>query len=539
MVSGFSRTSIGRTWIAPAALFAATLAWRLLTFTGFPNDHYASLALAQQVLLGDRPIRDFSDPGWPLTYAISAAAWRVWGHAMWVEWLVTAAAFALGAAFTVAAAQRLSASTTMAVLVGSCEILMSPRTYAYPKILPYAAFAWFITAGRAPSTRRLAALGLLIAIAFLLRHDHGVWIGMAAAAYVALASRGDGARARLRRLAVVVGTTAGALLPWLLFVAANGGVIPYVATALEFARAEANASTLRAWPWFGVGTNADAWLFWLFWSLPLAGGAVVVRRWRLREERWPGELAVAGALVVLAVGVNAGFLRDVLRTRFADAVVPAALLGAWLLGAAFTAPWRRRGAQRLTQVAAVLVFVISAAAAGYATELGDRVERIRIDGGLTGMYRRSVEIVDVLRMPHRQTQMMPSRVSAALMPFFDYLDRCTSETDRLIVTGENPDVVVLAGRGFASDGVVLGAWYSSVANQGRTLERLRRRPALFVILLDEQGFRERFPPIAQYVDKEYRPMATLRDPGIEVPILVHERRAASRMDSTTGWPCFR
>ena len=40
-------------------LFAATLAWRFLTFTGFSNDHYAHLALAQQMLLGDRPVRDF------------------------------------------------------------------------------------------------------------------------------------------------------------------------------------------------------------------------------------------------------------------------------------------------------------------------------------------------------------------------------------------------------------------------------------------------------------------------------------------------
>jgi len=36
----------------------------------------------------------------------------------------------------------------------------------------------------------------------------------------------------------------------------------------------------------------------------------------------------------LAVFVNAGFLRDVLRARLADPIVPAALLGAWALGLA-------------------------------------------------------------------------------------------------------------------------------------------------------------------------------------------------------------
>ena len=35
-------------------LFAVTLARRFLTFTGFTNDYYAHLALAQQMLLDDR-----------------------------------------------------------------------------------------------------------------------------------------------------------------------------------------------------------------------------------------------------------------------------------------------------------------------------------------------------------------------------------------------------------------------------------------------------------------------------------------------------
>jgi hypothetical protein len=521
------------------AAFAATLAWRLLTFTGFTNDHYAHLALAQQMLLGDRPVRDFSDPGWPLTYAISAAAWRIAGNAMWVEWLVTAVAFAFGAAFTVVAAQRLSGSTAIALLVAACEIVLTPRSYAYPKILPYAAFAWIVAAVGAPSTRRLVLLGLLIAIAFLLRHDHGVWIGTGTAAYLALAGRGDSARALMRRAAVVAGTTTAVLLPWLLFVAANGGIVPYFAGALEFARAEANASTLDAWPRFGAGANADAWLFWLFWSLPAAATVLILYRRRHSEERWPGELAAVGALVVLAVGVNAGFLRDLLRVRFADAVVPAALLGAWLLGAAFTTPWRRRAGQRAAQIAAVFVFAITVAAVDSATDLRDHLERTNVSTGLTGIYRRSVEVAGILRMPHRQTRVAPSRVSTTLMPFFDYLDRCTSAADRLIVTGENPDIVVLAGRGFAGDGVVFGAWYSSAANQDRTLLRLRDRPALFVILLDEPSFRQRFPVIAQYVEEEYYPFATLETPGIQVPILVDERRAPSGRDAATGWRCYR
>ena len=44
-----------------------------MTFTGFTNDHYVHLALAQQTLLGDRPVRDFGDSGWPLILAVGRA----------------------------------------------------------------------------------------------------------------------------------------------------------------------------------------------------------------------------------------------------------------------------------------------------------------------------------------------------------------------------------------------------------------------------------------------------------------------------------
>ena len=63
---------------ASIGMFVATFVWRFLTFTGFSNDHYAHLALAQQMLLGEHPIRDFSDPGWPLTYVVSALGWTRW-----------------------------------------------------------------------------------------------------------------------------------------------------------------------------------------------------------------------------------------------------------------------------------------------------------------------------------------------------------------------------------------------------------------------------------------------------------------------------
>ncbi len=526
--------------IAAIAIFAATLLWRLLTFSGFNNDHYAHLALAQQMLLGDRPVRDFLDPGWPLTYLLSAAAWQVAGGAMAVEWTITATAFALGAAFTVIAAHRLSGSIVIAVTVALFEVLIYPRTYAYPKILAYAAFAAVITAGGTPSTRRLVTLGLLVAGAFLLRHDHGVWIAGASVVYLVLASRGEGVRPAVQRCAIVAGVALAAVLPWLAYLALSGGVIPYFETAVEYARSEANASMLDTWPWFGMDADADAWLFWLFWSLPLASAALVARRWRRGDERWPGEVAAVVAFVVLAAGLNAGFLRDVLRTRLADVSVPAAILGAWLLGLAWTRtrPGERL-LQRLAQLAAVALVAASAVAISQVGEVPERFERSNIGSGPAGVYDRYLQVSSLLSRPHRQDEAPPSRFAAVLMPFFAYLDRCTDVTERLIVTGASPDIVVLAGRPFAGDGVTFGQWYSSAANQLRTLERLRTRPALFVIVLDDEGLRQRFPAIAQYVQEEYQTFTEAAGDGISLPILVDRRRVPHGVDAESRWPCFR
>src|SRR5919108_4798296 len=142
--------------VASLAMFIATFVWRFFTFTGFTNDHYAHVALAQQMLLGERPIRDFSDPGWPLTYLISAAAWQLAGTTMAVEWFIATLGFALGAAFTVVAAKRLSGSVVVAVVAATLELIVFPRSYSSPKMLAYAgAGCMLLLVAAHPSNRRL------------------------------------------------------------------------------------------------------------------------------------------------------------------------------------------------------------------------------------------------------------------------------------------------------------------------------------------------------------------------------------------------
>jgi hypothetical protein len=509
------------TAVAVVLFFLATVAWRFLTFTGFTNDHYAHLALAQQMLLGDRPIRDFADPGWPLTYLITATGWLLAGNSMATEWTITALGFGIGAACTVAVARRLSGSLTIALLVTTFEVLIYPRSYSYPKMLVYGAAGWILLGlARHASTRRIVLTALAIAIAFLLRHDHGLFVGAAAATCVFLAARGQGWGYAVRRVAQLTTITAGFLLPWILFVSFNGGLLAYFEAGLDYSRGEA------------------AWLFWLFWSLPVMAGVIMLRRTRGHRERWAGELAAVSALLVIAITVNASFIRQALEVRLPDAVVPAGFLAAYTLGSCWIGPWRRRGLQWAIRLGTVIAVVVSGIAVSEISAVADQYDNAMISRGLSGVRIRSTEVVELLRSSHRADT--PSRYSTALAPFFEYLDRCSSRTDRLIVTGEFPDVLVLAGRRFAGDGVVFGAWYSSSIHQDRTLEQIKKDPPLFALHMgDYATFQERFSLIDQYLNRGYDDMAEIAVPEAgSIRIGKLRNRTPVGLDASTGWPCF-
>ena len=143
------------------ALFAFVVAagWRLVTYTGLSNDHYVHLARAQQVLLGALPVRDFVDPGMPLTYGVSALARLALGEAQLSEVLLVVTGFAAGAALTGFCAASLSSSIALSVLVVLLEVLSYPRSYSYPKVLLYAlehASSWRLPGARRPRGSCLA-----------------------------------------------------------------------------------------------------------------------------------------------------------------------------------------------------------------------------------------------------------------------------------------------------------------------------------------------------------------------------------------------
>jgi hypothetical protein len=536
-----------RTWVTAAAIFVVAESWQFLTYNGFPNDHYFHVARARQMLLGDWPVRDFVDPGALLQYVFSAAARWLFGDVAAPELLVVALGVGVGAAATVVCASWLSRSTIVAGGVALLEILASPRSYSYPKMLLYGLAGCAIVAVATHASRaRLLLAATLTATAFLMRHDHGLFIGVACTAAIALSSSGLPEMAR--RLALFAGGVAVWLAPWAAWVQYYEGLVTHFAMGFAVSRREADISLLRDLPHFqlaaGLTTaNAHAWLYYLFWSLPVVCVALAVWRGVARRQQWAGESVAVAAIAILALALDATFLRNPLETRLADATVPAALLGAWLLGVA----WSMKSHPAILSLArggAAVVLVCTAVAIWRVGDVTNKLDEVGVfEDDFDHLRQHTAAVVAALTRPEMDARKLPSRVSAGLVPFFRYLDRCTATTDRLFVSGPYPDVFVLARRGFAGGQVAfMQAFYASEGDQALTLSRLRRQSVPFVLLVqDEQAaFEGSFPKLLAYINDAYDVMTTVPIDGMQgVRVLVERQRHPTGIDASTGWPCFR
>jgi hypothetical protein len=251
--------------------------FRYLSNSGFSNDHFVHLARAQQMLLGGWPVRDFVDPGMPLMYAVSAAGMLLFGHALLAETIVVFVAFGVAAGLTFWLAWKAGVPAVWALVAVAFQVLMMPRSYSYPKLLIYAAAiaaCWRLS--DRPGPGRVLVLAVVVVLAFLFRHDHGVFVGVAGLAAIAAAPAKEGRPRRLRLAAVYGGLCLLLLLPWAIYVQASLGLGRYIRSAVEFSRAEA-AQTRLAWPRFTIDPGAG---LWLVSTPPAAPPPVVYVRWR-------------------------------------------------------------------------------------------------------------------------------------------------------------------------------------------------------------------------------------------------------------------
>ena len=521
---------------AAGCAFVLTALYRFLATASFPNDEHEYLAGAQQMLLaGEWPTRDFFDPGRPLMYVASAAAQVVFGPPLFAEALLTSLAFGAAAALLVIAAHRLSGSLLVASIATVLTVALFPRPYAYPKVLLYVAgplvmWAWV----NRPTWPRMIGMAAFVAIAALLRHDHGVYLGGAAAATILLAPA-SGHRQRAVRLAWFIALMAIFLLPYAIYVETSQGVFAFLHAAWGYSSREADRTQLR---WASLGWGHASRLVYLSYLLPIAMLAWFAIDWLFSRR---GNPALVIPLAALALVINVGFLRDPLPVRVADIVVPT-LCGAWLAGRALQMPgsWSRRAA-------IALVTIVAAFAANSVAAIGNVSENLnRTDLGRGLSYAPTALRLRAAGLQDRfDSRYVPSGRIPAMVPFFEYLDRCTTIEHRLFVAGYAPEIFTYARRLFAGGhGQFIQGYQVSDETLQQIVARLQRQFVLFALMQsdEEPGWRAESAPVDAFIGANFSPLAEIvLDKDRTVRILVRNGSDAIRSgtDTKTGWPCFR
>lgn len=514
----------GAVWLTVTAL-------RFLSTIGFTDDHYVHLAGAQQITFGEWPSRDFVDIGAPLQFALSAVAMTIGGPSLASEALLVAALFGLAAVLTLKAALDLTGSVVLALAAVTIEVAVFPRSYSYPKLLTFAAgiLAMWRYAAQ-PTLGRLVQLAGVVVVAFLLRHDHGVYLGLGGAVAVALAAAPSGPRAALVRLATYVGVGMALVSPYMVYLALYGGVWSHVSAGMAVSSVEGSRS-LGALPGFtreSWSANAVPLLFYSFYVLPVIAVVATPR------ER----MAWIAPLAALALLVDFGFMRETLSVRIPDVIVPASLLLVWTVALA----WRSRPvaagiAARGAAIVLLLGVAMGAVVVGAARE---QLDRAGLFGGLDRLPERLSERAAQLgdRLAPGQ---VPSASAFALLPFFTYADRCLGPADHVLVPQFMPEIAMWARQPFAGGQI----WFqpgilASERDHRLVLERLGRQ-RVPVAVIEPAGFSliaAGFPELGRYVRRltETRTLDVQDRGPIEVRF---DPAMATSRDESTGWPCYQ
>ena len=209
------------------------------------NDDFLHVVLAQQILAGDWPARDFFDLGAWLMYAMTAVAQLLFGYRLLSEAVVVGVMLAVSTYLVFRLARTLTGSTTAAALSALLLIVAGPRDYSYPKIIVYAVAAtlWWSYVMQ-PDVRKILAFGAWVAAAFYWRGDHGVYVALILVLAV-IAAHGPG-RTSLVRVAQAGGVALILVSPALAVTFAAVGFESVFASASVVMRAQ--HTTTHLWP---------------------------------------------------------------------------------------------------------------------------------------------------------------------------------------------------------------------------------------------------------------------------------------------------
>jgi len=205
---------------------------KLLNAAFLVNDDFMHRAYARQLLAGEVPVRDFFDYGMGLMYALSALAEATLGYRLLSEAVLVGLLVGLATFLVYDTVRRVTGSTVAAVLAALLLVVATPRSYAYPKLIVYAAAAWlwwWYVGG--PGVRRALVLGLAAGVAFYWRPDHGAYVAIGVA--LAIVAAHGWTTVTVARWAQSGAVAIAVVAPWVTFASfEGGGPIPFLQSGL-------------------------------------------------------------------------------------------------------------------------------------------------------------------------------------------------------------------------------------------------------------------------------------------------------------------
>jgi hypothetical protein len=539
------------------------------SFAGLTDDHFFYVVRGWQILFGDIPVRDFVDHGAPLYYYVAAAVQVLFGRGTLSELAFSTTVLSASAVITFLLATRASGSIIAGLAACLLHVWLGPRFYNYPKVLIYAlAIPLLWRFADRPSAPLRVGLAVLTVIAFLFRHDHGAFVGLATTVLMLSISELRFAE-RVRHLAIYGLLVLVLVAPYVVFIQINGGVISYFRQASAWAERD-RAREPVVWPGLfdnpdgesddakagsvvaKVRDNGAAWVYYTEILLPFFALFVLAASRDGFRPEWPHAREKLAMVAVLGAALDAGFLRSPLEARLADPSVPLVILIAWLM-VALPRMFLKDASLRPSWLPVrwpirVAVTVVAAGIALLFVELvkGDLYKRLD-KASMTDRVGKPFERVGVISNQLRADWDLglwaarPERPDLITLSL--YINACTTPDDRVLVQSYLPQVLAIARRAFAGGHADLRpGFFEFEGAQRLTVERLRSR-SVPIILLDTEdslrSFYRSFPIVTSYIDQEYRQagMHTF-DERFGITLYVKKDRTPTGTYEPLGWPCF-
>jgi hypothetical protein len=378
---------------------------------------------------------------------------------------------------------------------------------------------------------------------------------------------------RVKHVLLYAATVVLLLAPYLAFIQLNGGVGFYFQQASAWAQRDRDRAPV-VWPGLfdnpdGVSDSAKegsgleravatlhdnsvAWLYYLEILLPLLAILLLASSRDGFRQGWTHARAKLGMVAVLALVLDAGFLRSPLEARLADPSVPMAVLVAWLVvavpkGLVSASEWGPAAARRVwvargavLVIAGAVVFVLWAA---FLPDLYRRLDKAALTERFGRPFERAGLVAAQVRRDWQFESWNEVPDHSQLLDLATYLNACTNPGDRILVQGYIPQVLALARRGFAGGHADLRpSFFGSDDMQRLTVKRLEAQSVPLILLDagDSYGaFREWFTIVTAYIDQHYDLVGTRTfDERFGISLLARRDRKPEGTYDGFGWPCF-